>query len=511
MVLGLHTFDFAGVKDDPCTTSSSSKLVQVMISACDSGQFTCNDGQCVSIDERCNQISNCRDESDEENCLMLVKKDTYNSKIAPFAYDYVKSEVLPVDVNVSIAVMDVLSISETDLVYVLKFRFMMTWFDYRLKYHNLKKDRSLNSLSRDEVGALWIPYVVFANTENSEAVRGDDESEVTISREGNYKESPVTVKQEINVFDGNQNRIMFQQLYSKTFKCVYQLQLYPFDTQKCTVDMELRELDKPTINMIPEDIFMEGDTVLVQYIIAKWSLELKDPGDSNQGINLKLVMKRRIMNELLTSYLPSVLILAIVYATNFFKPFFFEAIVATNLTSQLVLTTLFISVSKSLPPTSYVKMIDVWLIFSQLIPFVEVLLHTYLDALRSDDDREINHHGEVITPGGDNHTAESSINGMEELFKKSSKIIDVEGEDKHNKQGKLKDDKNAKPTLADMTSRNEKDLVKARRNFYEEAKVNEKHLKQGEWIAKKGIPIVIVIFAILYWSYGLFFYFAPLD
>ena len=60
MVLGLHTFDFAGVKDDPCTSSSPSKLVQVMISACDSGQFTCNDGQCVSIDERCNQISNCR-------------------------------------------------------------------------------------------------------------------------------------------------------------------------------------------------------------------------------------------------------------------------------------------------------------------------------------------------------------------------------------------------------------------------------------------------------------------
>ena len=40
--------------------------------------------------------------------------------------------------------------------------------------------------------------------------------------------------------------------------------------------MELRELDKPTINMIPENIFMEGDTVLVQYIIAKWSLELKN-------------------------------------------------------------------------------------------------------------------------------------------------------------------------------------------------------------------------------------------
>ena len=84
------------------------------------------------------------------------------------------------------------------------------------------------------------------------------------------------------------------------------------------------------------------------------------------------VLVRRIINELLTTYLPTFFILLIVYATNFFKPFFFEAIVTVNLTSQLVLTTLFISVSQSLPPTAYVKLIDVWLIFSQLIPFAEV-------------------------------------------------------------------------------------------------------------------------------------------
>ena len=61
---------------------------------------------------------------------------------------------------------------------------------------------------------------------------------------------------------------------------------------------------------------------------------------------------------------------------------------------------------------------------------------------------------------------------------------------KNNKQGKLNDDNKAKPTLADMTSRNEKDLVKARRNFYEEAKVNEKHLKQGEWIGKRQVSCI---------------------
>ena len=68
----------------------------------------------------------------------------------------------------------------------------------------------------------------------------------------------------------------------------------------------------------------------------------------------------------MTIYLPTVLILCIVYATNFFKEFFFEAVVTVNLTALLVLTTLFISVSESLPPTAYVKMVDIWLIFAQV-------------------------------------------------------------------------------------------------------------------------------------------------
>ena len=33
----------------------------------------------------------------------------------------------------------------------------------------------------------------------------------------------------------------------------------------------------------------------------------------------------------------------------------------------------FISVSNSLPKTSYVKMIDIWLLFNLIIPFAEVM------------------------------------------------------------------------------------------------------------------------------------------
>ena len=76
----------------------------------------------------------------------------------------------------------------------------------------------------------------------------------------------------------------------------------------------------------------------------------------------------------MTVYLPTFLLIIISYITNFFKPFFFEAVVAVNLTCMLVLATMFVAVSESLPKTSYMKMVDGWLIAALSIPFVEVCL-----------------------------------------------------------------------------------------------------------------------------------------
>ena len=45
---------------------------------------------------------------------------------------------------------------------------------------------------------------------------------------------------------------------------------------------------------------------------------------------------------------------------------------------MLVLTTMFVGVSNELPKTSYMKMVDYWLVFNLFIPFAEVLLHVYM-------------------------------------------------------------------------------------------------------------------------------------
>ena len=111
---------------------------------------------------------------------------------------------------------------------------------------------------------------------------------------------------------------------------------------------------------------------------------------------MQLIFKRRLTNEILTTYLPTVLLILIGYCTTFFKPFFFEAALTVNVTTMLVLTTIFISVMEKLPPTSYIRMVDIWLIFSILIPFLEVSIITFKEFNNVEDSIAINHHGRMI-------------------------------------------------------------------------------------------------------------------
>ena len=48
--------------------------------------------------------------------------------------------------------------------------------------------------------------------------------------------------------------------------------------------MEIRELERKTISLVPELVFMESDTVLVQYIISSWSLQFRNASEYREMI-----------------------------------------------------------------------------------------------------------------------------------------------------------------------------------------------------------------------------------
>ena len=57
-----------------------------------------------------------------------------------------------------------------------------------------------------------------------------------------------------------------------------------------------------------------------------------------------------------------------------------------------ILYSISFSVMAKLPPTSYVRLIDIWLINGQLVPFLEVIILTVLE-LKREGVSAINHHG----------------------------------------------------------------------------------------------------------------------
>ena len=103
-------------------------------------------------------------------------------------------------------------------------------------------------------------------------------------------------------------------------------------------------------------------------------------------------LKRKVAMELLTTYLPPILLLLITFTTIFFD--LLGDVIAVNLTIMLVITTIFTSKKKALscwwkwwsspeelPPTSDMKMIDIWLIFCLVVPFLEVVLRTAIECM----------------------------------------------------------------------------------------------------------------------------------
>ena len=254
--------------------------------------------------------------------------------------------------------------------------------------------------------------------------------------------------------------------YAVHFLCEFDMRWYPFDIQTCNMEFELEGNLADFIDILPDIIEYLGPQELTQNFIEDVTISSVVINEK-KGVKVSIILGRQLLGTILTAYIPTILLIIISHNASFFKPFFFESAISVNVTTMLVLVTLFISVSGSLPTTSYIKMIDVWFIFNLMIPFFEVLLHTYIDNLRQkeDDDREINHHGKKIKVGTE------------------IKVL---------------------PYDPDLVSRQERTQDEALKKFYKAAKnTDEYKLERAIRIAHFWIPACAIVFTIVYWLFGL--------
>ena len=307
----------------------------------------------------------------------------------------VESNKFPV--NITIDIMSVLDIQEVGSVLKLLFILDLTWFDNRLQFYNLKADESMNSLTQEDQQIIWTPTVLFANTEKQLTSLNDEKSFAIVKRLGSSTRSGTEYDEDIQIFEGSENTIRLSRAFDIEFICEYDMRWYPFDSQTCYMVIMMEGNSGKFVELVDYLIEYTGPKELTQYFVKNVNMKITDFRQMTAVLVVSVTLGRRLLGTILTIFLPTVLLNLIGHATNFFKAFFFEAVVTVNLTgnqmfqlshynsaplAMLVLTTMFINVSNNLPKTSYIKMMDIWLIFNLLVPFIEICLHTYMDILR---------------------------------------------------------------------------------------------------------------------------------
>ena len=150
---------------------------------------------------------------------------------------------------------------------------------------------------------------------------------------------------------------------------------YPFDVQDCTAEIEVAKEGR-IVNLVKNSLKYIGPSDVMQYVVTEAAGFKK-----NDRIVFKISLGRRLMSVILTTMLPTIIFTLVTISSNYYAQQHFRTIIPLNLTSLLLSVMLLVGVSARLPQTSYLKMIDVWMIFALMVPFINVLFQGYLDFL----------------------------------------------------------------------------------------------------------------------------------
>ena len=88
----------------------------------------------------------------------------------------------------------------------MQFRINLRWKENRVKYQNLKDKTSLNALISSDISMLWLPLVIYDNTDQKQSTRlgwiNEWVTSVSVIKEGDFTRSRLDEVDEAEIFEG---------------------------------------------------------------------------------------------------------------------------------------------------------------------------------------------------------------------------------------------------------------------------------------------------------------------
>ena len=203
-----------------------------------------------------------------------------------------------------------LEVDELGQTLKVAFEIRRTWFDSRLTMLHLKEDRDLNYLWEKTYEKIWYPKLRFRNADLS---KGHIERYLlyTLLRDMTITptvRNPGTTDATYE-FRGSEHKIERVQEYTYFWRCIYDLQWYPFDRQICNMWMNMPRTYREFVRLNPEKIEHKGNKAeLTEYSVDKILLCSAVNGTE---LVLSVTLGRPLLGSILTIYIPTLLLFLI--------------------------------------------------------------------------------------------------------------------------------------------------------------------------------------------------------
>ena len=179
------------------------------------------------------------------------------------------------------------------------------------------------------------------------------EDQIFISRRTQASLAPDEVTE---IYQGRSNNLNLVKLSRMIFVCSFDSTDYPFGkAADCKIDFFLPGVSNNLTDLKPR-LINEGPAAFGQYLLEKWTIESKIDKTLGKIVEVKLVLSRKFRSIFMVTYLPTILMNIVNQATKYITgEDKYSLIYTINITCMMVLASIYLSVSNSLPSTSSIK------------------------------------------------------------------------------------------------------------------------------------------------------------
>jgi len=202
------------------------------------------------------------------------------------------------------------SIKEVQMSFSANFKLILQWFDPKITWNDLNYNKFLNVPASNILERLWIPVIIFRNTEKKVESPLDQKTRIIVEKKGTYALSSLEDVKESAYYKGSENPLHYERDFSLKFDCQFDLKNYPFDCQVCSICMKKTGKEADFMKLHPKELNYLGPLGLAEYFITKLDM-LEDAESSDCDVKVRIFLKRRISQHLQSTYLPSFCLLVI--------------------------------------------------------------------------------------------------------------------------------------------------------------------------------------------------------